>query len=129
MQLFLCLASCPYLQGAQHSAQIFSLAMLLSSIFIYNQVGAIDAISIERLAMVCELTKRIKGRSTVGEVCSLLRTCLQAARHVSMLACGGESNMRSSCLSMVRAEQQQPAQAGLCRMLHHACHALAGSWC
>lgn len=55
------------LQGAQHSAQIFSMAMLLSSIFIYNQVGAIDAIAIERLAMVCELAKRIKDRSTVGE--------------------------------------------------------------
>jgi hypothetical protein len=53
------------LQGAQHSAQIFSLAMLLSSIFVYNQVGAIDAIAIERLAMVCELAKRIKDRSTV----------------------------------------------------------------
>lgn len=54
------------LQGAQHSAQIFSLSMLLSSIFIYNQVGAIDAIAIERLAMVCELAKRIKDRSTTG---------------------------------------------------------------
>lgn len=40
--------------------------MLLSSIFIYNQVGAIDAIAIERLAMVCELAKRIKDRSTTG---------------------------------------------------------------
>jgi hypothetical protein len=50
-------------QGAQHSAQIFSLAVLLSSIFVYNQVGAIDAIAIERLAMVCELAKRIKDRS------------------------------------------------------------------
>ena len=53
-------------QGAQHSAQIFSLAMLLSSIFVYNQVGAIDAIAIERLAMVCELAKRIKDKSTAG---------------------------------------------------------------
>lgn len=55
------------MQGAQHSAQIFSLSMLLSSIFVYNQVGAIDAIAIERLAMVCELAKRIKDRSTTGE--------------------------------------------------------------
>lgn len=54
------------MQGAQHSAQIFSLAMLLSSIFVYNQVGAIDAIAIERLAMVCELAKRIKDKSTAG---------------------------------------------------------------
>eukprot|EP00878_Enallax_costatus_P026595 GHUV01028546.1.p1 GENE.GHUV01028546.1~~GHUV01028546.1.p1 ORF type:complete len:721 (+),score=264.72 GHUV01028546.1:893-3055(+) len=53
-------------QGQQHSAQIFSLAVLLSSIFIFNQVGAIDAIAIERLAMVCELAKRIKDRSLAG---------------------------------------------------------------
>jgi len=54
------------LQGQQHSAQIFSLAVLLSSIFIYNQIGAIDAIAIERLAMVCELTKVIKEKTPSG---------------------------------------------------------------
>lgn len=59
--------ACP--QGQQHSAQIFSLAVLLSSIFIFNQVGAIDAIAIERLAMVCELAKRIKDKSLAGMQC------------------------------------------------------------
>lgn len=54
------------MQGQQHSAQIFSLAVLLSSIFIYNQIGAIDAIAIERLAMVCELTKVIKDKTPSG---------------------------------------------------------------
>ena len=39
-------------QGQQHSAQIFSLAVLLSSVFVYNQLGAIDAVALERLAMV-----------------------------------------------------------------------------
>jgi hypothetical protein len=91
LQTFLCVRSCPGLQGAQHSAQIFSLAMLLSSIFIYNQVGAIDAIAIERLAMVCELAKRIKGRSTVGEVCSLLGCACRQDRDTSMLAADGKS--------------------------------------
>jgi hypothetical protein len=113
------------LQGAQHSAQIFSLAMLLSSIFIYNQVGAIDAIAIERLAMVCELAKRIKGRSTVGEVCSLLgRACRHPAARPCLLLIV-TANMRS-CVGTVCAEQDQPAQSGLRRLLHHA---LAGSWC
>jgi uncharacterized membrane protein YgcG len=51
-------------QGQQHSAQIFSLAVLLSSVFVYNQLGAIDAVALERLAMVCELAKRIKDRSS-----------------------------------------------------------------
>ena len=50
------------LQGSQHSAQIFCLSVLLSSVFIFNQLGAIDSIAVERLAMVCELAKRIKGK-------------------------------------------------------------------
>ena len=53
-------------QGQQHSAQIFSLAVLLSSVFVYNQLGAIDAVALERLAMVCELAKRVKERSSAG---------------------------------------------------------------
>lgn len=55
------------LQGQQHSAQIFCLAVLLSSIFMYNQIGAIDAIAIERLAMVCELTMRMKAKTVPGD--------------------------------------------------------------
>jgi hypothetical protein len=53
-------------QGQKHSAQVFSLAVLLSSVFVYNQLGAIDAVALERLAMVCELAKRIKDRSGRG---------------------------------------------------------------
>jgi hypothetical protein len=49
------------LQGQKHSAQVFCLAVLLSSVFVYNQLGAIDSVAIERLAMVCELAKRIKN--------------------------------------------------------------------
>ncbi len=54
-------------QGQQHSAQVFSLAVLLSSTFVYNQLGAIDAIAIERLAMVCELAKHIKQKAGSGQ--------------------------------------------------------------
>lgn len=65
--------------------------MLLSSIFIYNQVGAIDAIAIERLAMVCELAKRIKDRSTAGgtdrRVCSK-RGCGVLCGHFTHATCG-----------------------------------------
>jgi hypothetical protein len=53
-------------QGQKHSAQVFSLAVLLSSVFVYNQLGAIDAVALERLAMVCELAKRIKERSATS---------------------------------------------------------------
>lgn len=42
-------------QGQQHSAQIFSLAVLLSSVFVYNQVGvqmlrAVRRGSVEKVA-------------------------------------------------------------------------------
>jgi hypothetical protein len=54
------------MQGQQHSAQIFSMAVLLSSVFIYNQIGAIDAIAIERMSMVCGLAERIRNKSRPG---------------------------------------------------------------
>jgi hypothetical protein len=52
-----------YDQGAQAAAQVFSLAVLLSSVFVFNQLGAVDAVAIERLALACELAKRVKDRS------------------------------------------------------------------
>jgi hypothetical protein len=51
-------------QGGQHSAKIFSLAVLLSSLFMFNQMGAIDTSSIERLSVALELSKRIKTKSS-----------------------------------------------------------------
>ena len=53
-------------QGTKHSAQVFALAVLLSSVFVYNQLGAIDAVALERLAMVCELAKRVKDKAGGG---------------------------------------------------------------
>lgn len=49
------------LQTGQYSTQIFSLAVLLSSMFIYNQIGSIDEKSLEGLALVTELTKKIQS--------------------------------------------------------------------
>eukprot|EP00879_Flechtneria_rotunda_P026395 GHRR01028142.1.p1 GENE.GHRR01028142.1~~GHRR01028142.1.p1 ORF type:complete len:811 (+),score=359.13 GHRR01028142.1:614-3046(+) len=78
-------------QGQQHSAQIFSLAVLLSSIFVYNQIGAIDAIAIERLAMVCELAKRIKDMSLAG-----------GASSRSSLAAGGQVDFSPAFVWLLR---------------------------
>ena len=39
-------------QTAQYSTQIFSLAVLLSSLFVYNQMGGIDESAIDRLSLV-----------------------------------------------------------------------------
>ena len=37
--------------------------MLLSSLFIYNQMGGIDEAALDRLSLVTEMTKHIRVRS------------------------------------------------------------------
>lgn len=44
--------SCPRLQTGQYSTQIFSLAVLLSSLFVFNQMGGIDEAALDRLSLV-----------------------------------------------------------------------------
>ncbi|KAL3133524.1 hypothetical protein ABBQ38_007377 [Trebouxia sp. C0009 RCD-2024] len=50
-------------QTGQYSTQIFSLAVLLSSLFVYNQMGGIDEAALDKLSLVTEMTKRIRVRS------------------------------------------------------------------
>ncbi|XP_059670531.1 uncharacterized protein LOC132316048 [Cornus florida] len=62
-----------YDQTGTYSTQIFSLAVLLSSMFIYNQMGGIDEPALDRLSLVTEMTKHIRvrasgGKSTVSEI-------------------------------------------------------------
>ncbi|XP_020268861.1 plectin-like [Asparagus officinalis] len=62
-----------YDQTGTYSIQIFSLAVLLSSTFIYNQMGGIDEAALDRLALVTEMTKHVRvrasgGRSTTSEL-------------------------------------------------------------
>ncbi|CAN6272465.1 unnamed protein product [Urochloa humidicola] len=62
-----------YDQTGTYSIQIFSLAVLLSSMFIYNQMGGIDEAALDRLSLVTEMTKHIRvrangGRSTAAEL-------------------------------------------------------------
>lgn len=55
-----------YDQTGQYSTQIFSLAVLLSSLFVYNQMGGIDETSLDRLSLVTEMTKHIRVRASDG---------------------------------------------------------------
>lgn len=62
-----------YDQTGTYSTQIFSLAVLLSSMFIYNQMGGIDEAALDRLSLVTQMTKHIRvrasgGRSTASEL-------------------------------------------------------------
>ncbi|MEW5312047.1 MAG: hypothetical protein WDW38_003708 [Sanguina aurantia] len=56
-----------YDQTAQYSTQIFSLAVLLSSLFVYNQMGGIDESALDRLSLVTEMTKHIRVRAGAEE--------------------------------------------------------------
>lgn len=55
-----------YDQTGTYSTQIFSLAVLLSSMFIYNQMGGIDESALDRLSLVTEMTKHIRVRASGG---------------------------------------------------------------
>lgn len=50
-------------EDSSHDTKIFSLAILLSSCFIYNSVGSIDENAIQNLSLVVNLTKNIHIRS------------------------------------------------------------------
>ena len=46
-------------EDVNHDAKIFALALLVSSILIYNSVGSIDDEAIQRLGLVIQLSKYI----------------------------------------------------------------------
>ena len=50
-------------QDSNHDTRVFSLAVLLSSFFIYNSVGSIDEEALQSLSLVVNLTKHIQVRS------------------------------------------------------------------
>lgn len=56
------------MQTGQYSTQIFSLAVLLSSLFVYNQMGGIDEASIDQLALVAEMSKKIMMNSSRQQI-------------------------------------------------------------
>ncbi|XP_074572978.1 uncharacterized protein LOC141829417 [Curcuma longa] len=56
-----------YDQSGTYSTKIFSLAVLLSSMFIYNQMGGIDEAALDRLSLVTEMTKHIRVKASGGK--------------------------------------------------------------
>ncbi|KAG5579276.1 hypothetical protein H5410_049903 [Solanum commersonii] len=55
-----------YDQTGTYSTQIFSLAVLLSSMFVYNQMGGIDEAALDHLSLVTEMTRHIRVRASGG---------------------------------------------------------------
>lgn len=56
-----------YDQTGTYSTQIFSLAVLLSSMFIYNQMGGIDEAALDQLSLVTKMTKHIRVRASESQ--------------------------------------------------------------
>lgn len=55
-------------EDSSHDSKIFSLAVLLSSCFIYNSVGSIDETAIQNLSLIVNLTKNIQIRAQSEEL-------------------------------------------------------------
>ena len=51
-------------EDSNHDVRIFSLAILLSSYFIYNSFGSIDENALQNLNLVVNLTKHIQVKSS-----------------------------------------------------------------
>lgn len=83
------------LQTGQYSTQIFSLAVLLSSLFVYNQMGGIDEAALDRLSLVTEMTKhiRVKAGDSAGTV------LLRALPHMAVTVHGGLLAAAQACSS------------------------------
>ena len=51
-------------EDSNHDVRIFSMAILISSYFLYNSVGSIDENALSSLSLVINLTKHIHLKST-----------------------------------------------------------------
>jgi len=54
-------------EDSNHDNKIFSLALLLSSTFVFNSVGAIDENCLETLSLIVNLTKHIHFKACSDE--------------------------------------------------------------
>ena len=53
-------------EDQNHDMRIFSLAVLLSSFFVYNSMGSIDENAVSSLSFVTNLSKHVKVKTSEG---------------------------------------------------------------
>ena len=75
--------------------------MLLSSLFIYNQMGGIDEAALDRLSLVTEMTKHIRVRSE-GAAGARTCVCVAASPAVSVGLHVCETSVRTACSGLLR---------------------------
>jgi len=98
------------LQRAQDAVQLLSLAVLLSSTFVFNQMGPIDEAALDRLSLVTQITKHVRVRATgpaTGEQSHAAAAAAGGVGRRSVCAGGGCSRIRSR--SRASAANQQAA--------------------
>jgi hypothetical protein len=108
------------LQTGQYSTQIFSLAVLLSSLFVYNQMGGIDEAALDRLSLVTEMTKHIRVRASGGE-CRARPFQLQFAKRNRASRANQKSIMTVRCLAAPALGELEAQEAPACQ----ACRSLS----
>ena len=59
---------------AQHEMRIFSLAVLLGSLFLYNSRGPLDEASLTSLSFITQLAKHVRGPLLCGLAARTLRS-------------------------------------------------------
>ena len=102
------------LQTGQYSTQIFSLAVLLSSLFVYNQMGGIDEAALDRLSLVTEMTKhiRVKAGDGAGKILLILvqwHTACLSSPNVCLLICCMQARLQTATLHAYRGGRRSRA--------------------
>jgi hypothetical protein len=117
---------------AEHDTKIFTLALLLSSMFIYNSVGAIDEGAINNLSLVANLTKHIKvkagARSETGETFGeVFPSFLWVVRDFALQLVGSDGESITATEYLERSLKPAPGQSNQARPLTRpVCHSHLG---
>ncbi|NJO13275.1 MAG: hypothetical protein HC872_07230 [Gammaproteobacteria bacterium] len=85
-------------QTGQYSVQIFSLAVLLSSLFVYNQWVVLMKLPWDRLSLVTEMTKHIRVRAARSGVCL---TCSATICTHFEYPCGMSPRLACACRASI----------------------------
>lgn len=120
---------------AEHDTKIFTLALLLSSMFIYNSVGAIDEGAINNLSLVANLTKHIRvkagARSETGESFGeVFPSFLWVVRDFALQLVGSDGESITATEYLERSLKPAPGQSNQARpQARPVCHNDLGLTC
>lgn len=89
-------------EDENHDAKIFLLALLLSSLIIYNSVGTIDETALNNLSLVINLSKKVQLRNRsesaedIDELAAIFPSFLWVLRDFTLKLVDADGNRISS---------------------------------